>query len=305
MAHHASMKPHLLKPGDTLGIVAPASPFDGDAFEQGTTLLHRMGFNTKIASDIFAHQGYLAGTDSQRIAQLHAMLVDDQVQGIICARGGFGTLRILSDLDFDLFRKNAKPFIGFSDITALHSVLQKKAGWVTFHGPMVTTLTRVDDASQQSFYDTLTGTGPDHFDLTQARCLNPGSARGTLMGGNLTTLCHLLGTPFACGFKDAILFLEDTGEAPYRIDRMLTQMKLAGAFDGIAALVLGSFEKCGAIDEIEALVQAHFSPMAIPIVTGAALGHGQRNLTLPLGISARLDAVEQTLVFLEKAFDGS
>jgi muramoyltetrapeptide carboxypeptidase len=303
MARHLLMKPHALKPGDTLGIVAPASPFDGDAFERGTDLLHRMGFVTKTAAGVFARNGYLAGTDAQRVAQLHAMLADDQVQGIMCARGGFGALKILADLDYGLFRENVKPFIGFSDMTALHLVLQQQAGWVTFHGPMVTTLARCDDATQQAFYDTLTGQSQDRFDLSQARCLQTGEAQGALMGGNLSTLCHLVGTPFAGCFKNAILLLEDTGEAPYRIDRMLTQMKLAGAFDGLVGLVLGTFDHCGSSEEIEALMLSHFGPMAIPIVAAAAVGHGDRNLTLPLGILARLDAAASELIFLEKALD--
>ncbi len=304
MALHAVKKPFLLKLGDTLGIIAPASPFDGDAFDQGITELNTMGFATKLADGIFERQGYLAGSDAQRLAQIHAMLTDKEVHGIICARGGFGSLRILADLDYDLFLKQTKAFIGFSDITALHAVLQEKVGWVSIHGPMVTSLARSDGITRQAFSDLLTGQSPGHLDLTGARCLQGGRAEGILKGGNLSTLCHMVGTPFAGDFKGAILLLEDTGEPLYRIDRMLTQMKLAGAFDGLAGLILGTFDNCGTREQIEALVQAHFVSASIPIVTRAPVGHGERNLPIPLGIGARLDASKVELVYMEKVFAG-
>lgn len=303
MARHTILKPHCIKPGDTIGIVAPASPFGRDAFDKGTAILHDMGFSTKMGSGVFDRQGYLAGTDAQRVKQLHAMLVDDQVQAIVCARGGYGTMKLLADLDYGLCRQHIKPFIGFSDITALHLALQQNAGWVTFHGPMVTTLAQGDDLSRQALYDTLTGQVRQHCDLAQARCLQSGVSQGRLAGGNLATLCHLVGTPFAGNFEGAILLLEDTGEAPYRIDRMLTQMTLAGAFDGLAGVVLGTFDNCGAPDDLDALMQSHFSAMGIPVVAWAGVGHGERNLTLPLGINVRLDADHTKLEFLERAFD--
>lgn len=304
MAHHPLLKPHCLAPGDTIGIVALSSPFNHDAFEQGIAVLHEMGFATHVAPGAFDTHGYLAGTDAQRIAQLHNMLADDQVKGIVCARGGYGTLRILADVDYDLCRKHAKPFIGFSDITALHLALHQHAGWVTFHGPMVTTLARSDAVTRQAFYDTLTDQIPSHLDLNQARRLFSGTAEGRLMGGNLATLCHMVGTPRAGNFSGAILLLEDIGEAPYRIDRMLTQMTLAGVFDGLAGLMLGTFENCGRSDDLDSLMKAHFEPMGIPVVTGAAIGHAGCNLTLPLGIKARLDADRVTLEYLESVFDG-
>lgn len=303
MAQHL-LKPHPLKPGDTIGIVAPASPFDDAAFQAGRAVLHEMGFATKIASGLFERQGFLAGEDPHRIAQLHTMWADDTVQAIICARGGYGSMRILSQLDYDCGGNNAKPFIGFSDITALHLTLQQQAGWVTFHGPMVTSLARCDDASRQSFFDTITGQHVDRFNLDGARALFGGRAQGRLVGGNLATLCHLVGTPFAGRFNGAILLLEDTGEAPYRVDRMLTQMALADAFQGLEGVVLGTFDNSGHDETIDDLMRAHFSPLGIPVLAGAAIGHGRSNLTLPLGIEARLDADASKLIFQEHAFDG-
>lgn len=304
MARHL-LKPNPIKPGDTIGIVAPASPFDPDAFEAGRAVLHDMGFTTKMANGLFERQGFLAGKDAHRLTQLHTMLVDDTVQAIICARGGYGTLRILSQLDFGQCGDNAKPFIGFSDITALHLTLQQQADWVTFHGPMVTSLARCDDASRQSFFLTMTGQHAGGFDLTGSRCLHEGTAQGRLVGGNLATLCHLVGTPYAGQFNGTILLLEDTGEAPYRIDRMLTQMALAGAFKGLAGVVLGTFDKCGKPETIDEIMRAHFSPLGIPVVAGAAVGHGVCNLTLPLGIQVQLDTDPATLIYQEHAFDGS
>lgn len=300
----AAMKPSPLKPGDTIGIIAPASPFEAEAFDKGIELLQGMGFATKTAVGLYERQGHLAGSDLRRIHQLHTMMDDDEVQGVMCARGGFGSLRIIADLDYNLLRNKIKPFIGFSDITALHMTLQQQLGWVTLHGPMVTSLARSDPATRQAFYAWVTGQGSDHLDLAGARCLQAGRARGVLKGGNLSTLCHLTGTPFAGNYRDAILMLEDTGEAPYRIDRMLTHMRLAGAFEGLAGLVIGTFDHCGSEEQMDMLMLDHFGSLAIPVLSGVAVGHGKRNLTLPLGVMAHLDTSEVTLEFLEKAFDG-
>ncbi len=298
------IKPARLTPGDTIGIVAPASPFDREQFEQGIAVIHRLGFASKLAKGIFAREGYLAGTDQQRALQLNAMADDDEVRALMCARGGFGTLKILDHLDYGLFRDRAKPLIGFSDITALHQALHLKSGLVTFHGPTVTTLARGDEASQMAWRNGLTDLNPMPLDLSDARPLQAGTAQGVFVGGNLTTLCHMVGTPYAVGFKDGLLLIEDTGEAPYRIDRMLTQMMMAGAFQGLRGLLLGSFKDCGDPHEVEALVQRLFGNMQIPIVAGVPVGHGDCNLTVPLGIPARLDTEKGELVFLEPALKG-
>lgn len=298
------IKPARLMQGDTIGIVAPASPFDRKRFDEGIAAIHRLGFGTKFAKGIFERQGYLAGTDQQRAGQLNAMADDDAVQALMCARGGFGSLKILAHLDYDLIRARAKPLIGFSDITTLHQALHLYAGLVTFHGPTVTTLARGDEATRLAWRSALTDPDPMRFDLSGGRTLQAGVCQGHFVGGNLTTLCHMVGTPYAMVFKDALLLIEDTGEAPYRIDRILTQMMMAGAFDGLRGLVLGSFKDCGDTAEVEAIVQRLFGRMGIPIVDGVQMGHGRRNLTVPLGLPARLDTDKGELTFLETAFKG-
>jgi muramoyltetrapeptide carboxypeptidase len=298
------IKSRCLKQGDTFGIAAPAGSFDRKLFDSGVRILHDMGFNTKIDERIFGHSGYLAGTDDQRTNQLVQMIDDDQVNAIICARGGFGCLRMLPHLDFEIVQRNAKPLVGFSDITALHQALFMRAGLVTFHGPTVTTLARSDSASWQSMLHALTQPDPVRLDLSQANIVQDGVAHGAFLGGNLTTLSHLIGTPFMADLTDCVLLLEETGEKPYRIDRMLTHLRLAGCLDALAGLVLGTFDDCGAMAEIEALVLHHFGSDQIPIVSEVSIGHGSCNLTVPLGLPAELDTHNGALTFSESAFTG-
>ncbi len=302
--HSKPIKSRCLKQNDTFGIVAPAGSFDRKPFDSGVRILHKMGFNTRVDERIFNHSGYLAGTDDQRADQFEQMINDDQVDAIICARGGFGCLRILPHLDFDCMRRKAKPLVGFSDITALHQAMYKRAGLVTFHGPTVTTLARADEASWQSMLHVMTQPHPLRLDLSQASIVQEGVASGVFLGGNLTTLSHLIGTPYMADLAGCLLLLEDTGEKPYRIDRMLTHLRMAGCLDTLAGLVLGTFDDCGAMAEIEALVLHHFGGYQIPIVSEVSIGHGHCNLTVPLGLTAELDTYQGTLVFAESAFTG-
>jgi muramoyltetrapeptide carboxypeptidase len=261
-----------------------------------------MGFATKTDSRIFSREGYLAGTDASRAAQFNAMVADNKVQAVMCARGGYGSLRMLDALDYAAIGSTAKALIGFSDITALHRAILLRSSLVTLHGPMVTTLSRCDEESRISWYRALTESAVPSLDLSRTRVLKDGNAEGVLAGGNLATLCHLTGTSLGRGFEGQILLLEEIGETPYRIDRMLTQMKMAGLFAGLAGLVLGSFEDCGAVDEIDALVQERFADVSIPIVSGVCVGHGRSNWTVPLGVAVRLDTVAGELRFLEPTF---
>ena len=266
-------------------------------------MIHDRGFSTLAAEDLFSRSGYLAGSDQLRAEQFNGMVADDRVQALMCARGGFGALKILDRLDFEAIGRSAKPIVGFSDITALHQAIYLKSGLVSFHGPTVTTLARSDEGTIQSWFDALTNPDPVTLDLSTADFIKPGLAQGPVRGGNLATLCHLLGTPYLDDFRGALLLIEDTGEALYKIDRMLSQMKMAGFFDGIAGLLLGGFDHCGAADALYALVLEAFSDKDIPIAAGLEIGHGNCNKTIPMGISARLDSGRGALDFLTSAFE--
>ncbi len=301
VSQKALIKPHRLKPGDTIGVVAPASPFRRRVLDQGVTLLKEMGYAVKLSDGLFEADGYLAGSDAHRASQLQEMFLDDGVDAVMCARGGFGSIRILPYLDWELIRAHPKPFIGFSDITAIHQALLLRAGLTAFHGPVVCSLPSSDRQTQRSLNRAIASKALLSLTVARPRTIKSGRAEGVLMGGNLTTLCHLVGTPFDRGFAGAVLFVEDTGEVAYRIDRMLMHMKLAGCFDGIAGLVVGSFKDCARAAVIDKLVRQRFADHDMPILAGMAVGHGRRNLTLPVGIAVRMDSDSGRLDLLECA----
>ncbi len=294
-----SVRPPRLKPGDTIGIVAPAGPFDPEKFMKGKTVLESMGFRTFFDEGIFQKHGFLAGTDIQRADQVNRVFADPSVQAIACARGGYGSMRILSFLDFETIQKHPKIFLGFSDISALLSVLYDQCGLVTFHGPVVTTLANATEKTLTALETALTSDVPLELIPEDGTVIKPGVCSGILTGGNLTTLCHLVGTSYAPNFKGKILLLEDVGEMPYRIDRMLTQMKLAGCFNGIAGLILGAFKECGHLNEIVEIFNNIFEDADIPILAGFDMGHGKHNLTIPMGLGATLDTDKKRLLFHE------
>ena len=293
--------PARLMPGDTVGIVAPAGPFDPEKFMKGKAVLESMGFQTFFDESIFHKYGFLAGTDIQRADQVNRLFADPDVQAVVCARGGYGSMRILPFLDFETIQENPKIFIGYSDISALLSVLHDRCGLVTFHGPVVTTLANASQETIAAMRTVLTSNTILELKPEKGIVIKPGAALGTVAGGNLTTLCHLVGTPYTPSFNGKILLLEDLGEAPYRIDRMLTQMELAGCFEGLKGLVLGSFEECGQPDEIFRIVQEIFRDVDIPILSGFEIGHRGINITIPIGLGATLDADRQVLAFHEPA----
>ncbi|MFC1858457.1 LD-carboxypeptidase [Thermodesulfobacteriota bacterium] len=289
--------PSRLKAGDTIGIAAPASHFKKEPFKRGLAVLASMGFNVSVPDNLFVKEGFFAGSDQHRAELLNRLFADRDIDAIICARGGFGSIRILPFLNFDAIRNNPKPFVGFSDITALLSAFYLKCGLITFHGPTVTTLGDATRKAKNALKATLSTDNQLLITPKKVTIIRPGTASGVVFGGNLTTLCHLLGTPFESRFKGQLLFLEDRGEAPYRIDRMLTQMKLAGCFGGLEGLILGSFKDCGRSSEIFGIVKDIFKDDEIPILAGFEVGHMQSNITIPVGLSATLNTDRQELVF--------
>ena len=296
--------PVRLKPGAKIGIAAPAGPFDSQTFLRGTRILEAKGFEVYVPQGLLEANGYLAGSDEHRAEFVNQLFADKSIDAIVCARGGYGSLRILHLLDYDAVAKNPKIFIGFSDITALLTVLYDRCGLVTFHGPVLTSLADADEITKVSLFQTVSSDTKLEIEVSDGITLSPGAGSGIFCGGNLNTLCHLVGTPFAPSFADKILFLEDRAEAPYRIDRMLIQMKLAGCFKGLAGIVLGSFEDCGPADEIFKIINEIFSDYHVPILAGMNAGHGNPNLTLPMGIEATLDADRHMLSYHRAATTG-
>jgi muramoyltetrapeptide carboxypeptidase len=295
------IRPPRLEPGDTIGIVAPASPFDADLFDEGIKTLESMGYRTHVPDDLFERNAYLAGSDEHRIDILHRLLADSKIKAIVCARGGYGSMRLLPLLDFSLIQKNPKIIFGLSDISALLSAIYSKTGLVTFHGPMITTLANAPLETREAMIAAISPDQPHKVEMDNGTKIRSGSASGRICGGNLNTLNHLMGTPFAPDFRDHLLFLEDRGEKPYRIDRMLTQMKQADCFQNLAGLILGDFIDCGSPQEIIRIFTDAFDDVSIPIVAGCESGHGKQNLTIPLGLEATLDADNCKLLYHQPA----
>lgn len=295
------MRPPRLRAGDTIGIAAPAGPFASDLFEQGMMVLRDMGFEVHIPEAVFKREGFLAGSDEARAGVINALFADPAIGGILCARGGYGSTRVLPHLDWKAIRRHPKVFVGFSDITVLHCLFPARTGLVTFHGPMGTTLATATGDSLSVLRQTLMTDTPVDLAPSGAAVLNQGEATGNVMGGNLTLLCHLAGTPYQPSFDGCLLFVEDITEAPYRIDRMLVQMTLAGCFEGVAGLILGQFTDCGNTAEIHDVFMRTFGPLGIPVVAGFPIGHGEENATLPIGMEARLATRPPRLTYREAA----
>ena len=296
--------PVRIKPGDTIGIAAPAGPFDRPTFLRGVHIIEDLGFKTFIPPELCEKNRYLAGSDKHRVQFVNQLFADKSIDAIICARGGYGSMRILPFLAYDVIKDNPKIFIGFSDITTLLSVLLTRCNLVTFHGPVVTSLADASEETKRSFLRNVTAESNLEIKLSGGKTIKPGVAVGEVCGGNLTMLCHLVGTPFAPNFENKILFLEDRGEAPYRIDRMLVHMELAGCFNGLAGIILGEFKECGPIGEVFNIILELFEKYPVPILAGLNAGHGNHNLTIPLGIEATLDADRHSLIYHRPATIG-
>ncbi|MBW2174943.1 MAG: LD-carboxypeptidase [Deltaproteobacteria bacterium] len=292
------IRPQRLHPGDTIGIAAPASPFDREAFEGGIAVLESLGYRVKIPESLFSKHGYLAGSDVERSSQLMKLFEDETVGAIFCARGGFGSMRLLPLLDFETIR--AQPKILIALLVAIYS----RCSMVTFHGPLVTTLNKTSEKTCSGLVDAVGSSMPLALKPSKPMILNPGKVSGPVLGGNLTSLCHLMGTPYEPPFDGHLLFLEDRGEAPYRIDRMLSQLSIGGHLDGVAGVVLGSFLDCGSLEDVHAIVTEAFRHRGVPILSGFDLGHGTDNVTIPIGLEAELNTEEGVLRFLEAAVAG-
>jgi muramoyltetrapeptide carboxypeptidase len=293
------IKGDRLQPNQTVGIIAPASPVNQSEISEGLTLLESFPLKIKQGEHIFDHLNYLAGSDNDRVSDLHQMFSDPEVKAILSTRGGYGSTRLLNDIDFDLIRKNPKIIVGFSDLTALLLALFNKSGLITIHGPTLSDLPKNKNWPNLSKLIT-TSHRPQVF-FKQGKIIRDGKASGVLLGGNLSTLCSLLGTPFLPSFEGVILFLEEKGESPYKLDRMLTQLLLSGRLNRLSALIIGQIEDCGEMEIINSMLQERLGRLTIPVVTGLPVGHGNENISLPLGLPAVLDTERMLLTIEEVA----
>ena len=295
------IKPSKLKPGDAVGVVSPAGPVNRNELNADLHFLKTKGFTVHVAPHVYDRQEYLAGNDEDRLSDLHDMFRNTEIEAVFCSRGGYGSLRLLDRIDYDLIRKNPKILVGYSDITALLTAISKKTGLITFHGPMVKGLSSLPEKAWRNLVQMISSEQPASFSPMSGYSLRGGKATGPIMGGNLSLICRLLGTPFMPNLAGCILFIEDRGEALYRLDRMLTHLALAGSLEGIKGLITGQFIDCGEPATIDRLIKERFTPMNIPMAAGFPLGHGPENTTLPLGILAELDTDVMALSLLESA----
>ncbi|MBI3715197.1 MAG: LD-carboxypeptidase [Betaproteobacteria bacterium] len=311
------IKPPRLQPGALIGLVAPSGVENDAGIEAGVRNLESLGFKVKLGRNIRAARGGYAGTVAERVADLHAMFHDREVQAIWAARGGSGASALLPHLDYALMRSRPKILIGYSDITALHLAIYRRAGLVTFHGPvgsstfsdytvnhMLSVLMEPqrEYAIHQSIENERKAVEQPQFAM---RVVRPGVACGRLIGGNLSLVAALAGTPYAADIRDSLLFLEEVDEEPYRVDRMLTQLQQNQPFGRAAGVMLGVFQKGAAKGNrqltMSEVLDDHFAALKIPSVYGYSFGHIPHQMTLPVGLMARLDTEDQTLTLLEAA----
>ena len=312
-------RPERLHPGDTIALIAPASaPPDPKAVDHSVAALEEMGFKVKLGRNLRKRWGFLAGKDKERAGDVMEMFTDRKVRGIICLRGGYGTPRLLPLLDYQAIRENPKVFLGFSDITALQCAFLKKSNLISFHGPM--TASHFIKKDYPSFWrDSLLKLVTDpvaagsisrgYTDKTIS-IVRRGKVSGELIGGNLSLLCTLIGTPFQPDFRKKILFLEDVDEVPYRMDRLLTQMLLAGVLQQVAGIAVGICENCNDPkaktageyrQSLEDVLKERLLPLKVPVVIGLPFGHVPYNATLPVGGRATLDALKGDLILTNPA----
>ena len=311
--------PRALNIGDTIAFCAPAAPLDTTRMILAKNRLIEMGFYVVQSESLFRRWGYLAGSDSLRADELMGFFQDPTVKAIFPGTGGYGTTRILDQLDYTIIRNNPKIFIGFSDITGLHIALNQIANLVTFHTPNpmygLGSKGGLEPMAETYFWSLLKGNDEIYqipFDLNgdslRVEVIAPGKAQGCLVGGNLSLVCATMGSPYEIQTNGKLLFMEDIGEAPYRIDRYLRELKLAGKLDAVSGVILGRFtrrkeeppDKPGDFTMDEVLDQ-YFKNLNVPVIKNFPAGHVRSNISLPLGVLAELDTEQGVLRFLESS----
>jgi len=312
------VRPLPLRKGDTVALVSPSSATDEAlSLQLAREVMEALGLKVKTGAHYASRRGHLAGTDAGRAGDLNAMFADDEVRGIVCVRGGSGAARLLPLLDYALIRRNPKVLLGYSDITALHNALLSRAGLVTFHGPIgsgswnrfnVDQFRRVFFDRELMHYHNPVDAGDELVPRrNRTTTITGGKVRGELVGGNLTVLTALAGSPYLPDFSGRILFLEDVSEAPYRVDRMFSTLKLMGALDRIAGFIFGECTDCdpgagyGSLT-LDQIFDDHIRPLGIPAYRGAMIGHIRQQFIVPVGAPVELDADAGTFRMLEPVF---
>ncbi len=308
------VKPKALTHGDVIGLISPSSaPTSQEKIDKGAEYLEGLGYRIKLGKNIRAVRGFLAGTDEERAADVNEMFADKHVKAIIAVRGGYGTPRLLPLIDYQLIKQNPKILVGYSDFSALQLAVFTKTGLVSFSGPMagVEMFKGIDPFTEEHFWKMITSTkklGKIHNpDLRSLKSMGKGKASGVLIGGNLSLIASIAGTPYLPSFKNSILFFEEIEEECYRFDRMMNQLALAGVFKDVKGIIVGELTDIKPSDEtkpyltVDEIIADHLSLLSKPILTGLVYGHVSRKLTMPIGIRATVDAAQCSLSFLEPA----
>lgn len=300
-----TIRPSKLNKGDTIGIISPAGVVrDENLWNNAIEYIKSKGFNIKVSPNAKRQNDYLAGDDHQRLNDLMDFFKDEEINAIICSRGGYGSMRILNDIDYNVIKNNPKIFIGYSDITALHCAFNKKANLTTFHGPLFISdfaKNQINEYTEKTLFEILTNPYSHNYtNPHEYQCINEGQTEAELIGGNLAVITSLLGTKYFPDLENKILFLEDIAEPVYKIDRMLTQLKLSGNLDKISGLLFGEFtEITEPKEEIINLIKKETQNLKIPIGFGFPCGHGSSKATLPLGVKYYFNSADFKLEIIE------
>ncbi len=311
------IKAKKLKPGDLVAVISPATAVsDTDDIAKAIEILEYLQLKPKLSKTLLKGSGYKSRSVQERLDDLHQAFADESIKAVMPIRGGYGSAQLLDKINYDLIKKNPKVFVGYSDITAMHIAIYQNTGLVTFHGPVL--LSQFNSYTMDIYKKALFGTesigelkNPESNSIRDAypiRIIRTGKAEGEIVGGNLSLICSLMGTPFELKFKNKILFIEDVGEEPYRIDRMLTQLRLSGKLNEAKGIIVGKCADCiqkSAISTwdygLAEVLDMNLSDLGIPVVYGFMLGHTAEQMTIPMGVYSELDVENEKLIIKEPA----
>jgi len=309
-----TIKPSALVKGDLIGLISPAStPDDLNRIQSSVSYFEKLGYSVEVGKNVGKYRGYLAGTDEERLNDLHSMFKNKNVKAIFSLRGGYGAFRLLDKIDYRLIKSNPKIFVGYSEITSLQNAIFTKTGLITFAGPMpaVDFATEISPFTEEFFWNLITSKkkiGKIKYPAEpEPQCLRKGTASGQIIGGNLAVLTALLGTNYLAEMKNKILFIEDINEAPYKVDRLLNQLRLSGVFSKIKGIILGRFVDCYEDDAnkktltLGEVIDDYICPLKIPSIYVFPHGHIKDFVTIPIGLKIKMDSGKTSVEFLEPA----